>query len=105
MTVEFLSAEEDAIVRASLCLDRRIHRREWLYVMEALQRGPKGRTAHYVRKLRTQLTDLLRESGIEQPMSDERIIEIRDELLPSQGEAFDTIAFARAILKARGLTP
>lgn len=31
-------------------------------------------------------------------LSDSEIIAIRDELLPSQGEPFDCIAFARAIL-------
>lgn len=32
-------------------------------------------------------------------MADEQIIELRDRLLPSQGEAFDCIAFARALLE------
>lgn len=31
-------------------------------------------------------------------LADTDIVEIRDELLPSQGEAFDCIAFARAVL-------
>lgn len=34
-------------------------------------------------------------------MTDEEIVEIRDSVLPSQGESFDCIAFARALLKAR----
>lgn len=33
-------------------------------------------------------------------LSDEQIIEIRDNLLPPQGERFDTLAFARAIESA-----
>jgi hypothetical protein len=33
-------------------------------------------------------------------LTDERIVEIRDEHLPSQGDSFDCIAFARAILSA-----
>ena len=31
------------------------------------------------------------------PLTDERVIEIRDALLPSQGEPFDCVEFARAI--------
>lgn len=34
-------------------------------------------------------------------MSDAEIVAIRDEHLPSQGEPFDCIAFARAILRSR----
>lgn len=33
-------------------------------------------------------------------MNDEKIIAIRDEFLPNQGEQFDCIAFGRAIEKA-----
>lgn len=33
-------------------------------------------------------------------LSDAEIIEIRDEHLPSQGESFDCLAFARAVLSA-----
>jgi hypothetical protein len=33
-------------------------------------------------------------------MTDEEIIDIRDRHLPSQGEAFDSIAFARDIIAA-----
>lgn len=32
-----------------------------------------------------------------EPLTPERIVEIRDSMLPSQGEPFDCIAFARAI--------
>jgi hypothetical protein len=35
-----------------------------------------------------------------QPLSDEQIVEIRDEHLPNQGERFDCIAFARAVIAA-----
>lgn len=35
-----------------------------------------------------------------QPLTDAQIAEIRDEHLPSQGEPFDCIAFARAVLRA-----
>lgn len=34
------------------------------------------------------------------PLTDDQIVEIRDEHLPSQGERFDCIAFARAVLAA-----
>lgn len=95
------SKEEAAIVRASLKLNPIQHRGAWLYVVDVLRDSPKGRTANYVRKLRNQMIALLHESGIEPDLSDERIIEIRDALLPSQGEPFDCIAFARAVLKAR----
>lgn len=33
-------------------------------------------------------------------MTDEEIIAIRDRLLPSQGEPFDTLAFGRAVMEA-----
>lgn len=33
-------------------------------------------------------------------LTDEQIVEIRDDHLPSQGDSFDCIAFARAILAA-----
>jgi hypothetical protein len=37
------------------------------------------------------------------PLTDEQIVEIRDEHLPSQGEALDCIAYARAIERAHGI--
>jgi hypothetical protein len=37
------------------------------------------------------------------PLTDEQIIEIRDEHLPSQGEQFDCLAFARAIERAHNI--
>ena len=33
-------------------------------------------------------------------LTDEQIVEIRDEHLPSQGDSFDCIAFARAVIRA-----
>jgi hypothetical protein len=33
-------------------------------------------------------------------LSDDDIIEIRNSILPSQGESFDCVAFARAVLRA-----
>lgn len=36
-------------------------------------------------------------------LTDEQIIEVRDECLPNQGERFDCLAFARAILARAAL--
>lgn len=47
------------------------------------------------------MTPYLDRTDAAEMLTDERIIEIRDELLPSQGESFDCIAFAHAILRAR----
>jgi hypothetical protein len=38
-----------------------------------------------------------------QPLTEARIIDIRDEHLPSQGESFDCLAYARAIERAHGI--
>ena len=38
-------------------------------------------------------------------LTDEQIVAIRDEHLPSQGDAFDCIAFARAVLRAQSAAP
>jgi hypothetical protein len=38
-------------------------------------------------------------------LTDEQIVAIRDECLPNQGERFDCIAFARAILAAAPAAP
>lgn len=38
-------------------------------------------------------------------LTDAEIIEIRDNHLPSQGEAFDCIAFAREVIHCAGIRP
>lgn len=59
--------------------------------------------AGYITLLRDQLSAVLRQTGLEQPISDGRLVEIRDELLPAQGERLDCIAYARAVLREAGV--
>ena len=42
-------------------------------------------------------------AGAREPLTEGQIIEIRDATLPSQGEAFDCVEFARAIERAHGI--
>lgn len=56
---------------------------------------PSKRAAREIEMMQT-IADLLSQKEL----TDEQIIAIRDEHLPAQGEGFDCIAFARAILNA-----
>jgi hypothetical protein len=69
-----------------------------LHLLEHPEPGSE-RVGFYLVMLHAELGAFLRHSGLLPPISDERIVEIRDAMLPSQGEPFDCIAFARAILK------
>jgi hypothetical protein len=75
--------------------------------MIALLRTPQGlTTAGYLNYLRDAIGSVLRESSREPPYTPQAplplqlIIEIRDALLPGQGEEFNCVAFAYAIQSA-----
>lgn len=54
-------------------------------------------------QVRNVIADLLALPASGEALTDEDIVDIRDSLLPSQGDSFDCVMFARTILAARCL--